>query len=196
MGHLFCTPHRHGLAARPSSLFAPNSDRSAINPSVIIRAPAFSTDIGRLRLPGGAGFITCTFLCLGSKGIRLLICALSTTNSGRGHVLVGSVLVIAHSLGRVRACSPVLHLVAVFSSIEMAGSATNAGIAPAIIDLGTSNAVYPMMCSPGLCLHLLSSLHIYLRIRGCHLSFRQTQFCHTPHCCCRSRGFQQCWGWY
>jgi len=113
-----CVPLRARLAACSSRLHAPNSDRDAFDPSVIIRDLDYSTDGGRLRPPGHASFVACALRCVGSGGIRLLIGAYLSTHSGFGHILVGSVIVLAFRLGRVRVCGLVFRFMTVLVSFE------------------------------------------------------------------------------
>jgi len=114
---------------------------------IAITVLAKNSNKRRLRPPGRAGFVACAFRCLGSEGIRLLIRAFTITHSGSGHILVGSVIILAHRLGRVRACGLVFRFMVILVTFEVTGSAIRAGLAPTLIGFGTSDVMCPMLRS-------------------------------------------------
>jgi len=135
-------PFAHGLLARLAAcsfrLYSPNSDRDAIEPSAVLRELDYGTGGGRLRTPGHAGFVACALRCLGSGGIRLLFGA-NDPPSGFGPIIVGSVIVLAFRLGRVRVCGLVFRFMIVLVSYEMTASTSLVGLVSAFIGLGTTD---------------------------------------------------------
>jgi len=141
-------PLRACFAACSFRLYSPNSNRVAIDTSVIIRDLDYDTDGSRLRPPGHAGFVACALRCLGSGGIRLLICAYLSTHSGYGPILVGGVIVLAFRLGRVQVCGLVFHFMTVLVSFEVTASTIRVGLVSTYIGLGTSDVLCHVLHHP------------------------------------------------